>query len=70
MYKQLYVQPNAEINSVPKTEVKAESLHEFSKSLSPYPSVILSFTAYEFYNIFLLHSMCLEFEAHELFTSD
>lgn len=31
-------QPSVEINSVPKTEVKAESLLAFSKSLSPYPS--------------------------------
>jgi len=35
-------QSSPEINSVPKTEVKAESLHGFSKSLSPYPYVILS----------------------------
>lgn len=34
-----------EINSVPKTEVKAESLPGFSKSLSPYPYVIITSTA-------------------------
>jgi chitinase domain-containing protein 1 len=52
-------QPSPEINSMPKTEVKAESLHGFSKSLSPYPYVILSFTAYELHNVFLLYSYVL-----------
>lgn len=35
-----------EINSVPKPEVKAESLPGISKPLSPFPYVILHFSCY------------------------
>lgn len=38
-------QTTPEINSVPKTEVKAESPPGFSQSLSPYPLVLLFFIA-------------------------
>lgn len=38
------VEPAPKINSVPKEEVKAESLPGNSRPLSPYPFVILTFT--------------------------
>lgn len=39
-------EPVPEINSVPKAEVKEESLPRLSKSLSPFPYVILHFACY------------------------
>lgn len=39
-------EPVPEINSVPKAEIKEESLPRLSKSLSPFPYVILRFACY------------------------
>lgn len=55
--------PPPQVNSVPKTEVKADSLPGFQRPLSPYPAVMLTSSAHEILAIsqFVLSLLSFEF---------